>query len=608
MTKAQSFSAAFSNHTQDSCQLLDARIASREHTRVLKERPNVHSANRKRLYRSNVLSVLRQACDIPADRDELVRRFMRMANTLEHARAIAIKDTADSDLQEDDATPKERWHETLGGDVHGYRSLAQHRELLRQDAIKEHLFHPLLVALLAFQVGGPVNAANTATAHRWTLQPDQSTSAVHVQNFLMQGDDQDFFDDHRVTLVWEEREGEEATSMGNHHIFHSGDATPRRLATARVAGGDHGNATHKNAPTTIVYNSENTALVYECQDPAVIRHSINLDFHLNTMGEQLVRLFNPLELSEIQAAELTLGDLLTNFAIPNYQQHFHRLLFSPDSLQAIVRRLSRLDVPTLDLSIPSEQGKLNKRLNAYKQENHAHIPRSVRSMENDISISRSFQSAASFLENLRFKAQRDVHLPIGMDLFPYDLLDEDREWARKFLRDAVGEIIARRFTEYTAALTKTTYTVQDLLSPTQLEMFANKINERCLELAIAGYTDPHHMLTTLPSFASALGKAINGFKEAQATTEPWVDETDRQIFRTRCLYLFWCADWLLDYMGKPIEGQLMLKKLSKTEVARIRSDIALVARMLLLNWVAWGLFTERIQPGGFWVRRPNVRK
>jgi hypothetical protein len=184
----------------------------------------------------------------------------------------------------------------------------------------------------------------------------------------------------------------------------------------------------------------------------------------------------------------------------------------------------------------------DQRVKAYKHENHSKIPPAILSMEKDIPISGKYSSTAIFLNHVCFKARRDVHLPLGWDLFPYDTADDGREWARKHLRDSTGERVSQRLAQYSSALMKTPHTTHDLLSTMQLQSLANSIHKRCLELPRDGYIDSLSMLPSVPSLAFALGAAVNGSKEIDITEEPWVDDADSQIFRTRCSYLSLCAD------------------------------------------------------------------
>jgi hypothetical protein len=73
--------------------------------------------------------------------------------------------------------------------------------------IREEFLHPLLVALLAFKLGGPVNAAFTTHRHEWRLASDNTreTPSLHTE-----GDAGHMFEDLRITVVWEMRDGEAA--------------------------------------------------------------------------------------------------------------------------------------------------------------------------------------------------------------------------------------------------------------------------------------------------------------------------------------------------------------------------------------------------------------
>ncbi|KAF2030686.1 hypothetical protein EK21DRAFT_65071, partial [Setomelanomma holmii] len=455
----------------------------------------------------------------------------------------------------------------------------------------------LTIAILAFRMGGPVKAAKTAYSHLWKL-PEQTCHQAQPQNFHMEGDDGDLFDDHRLTIVWETRDALVSSASSSHHLFLSGDTRPQQLSIATEMREEN----EAGGPIAIIYDSRNAALVYECQDPEVTRYSLSLDFHLRTTANDVLCGLQDFKCDETYLSRLTYNDLLTGPTILDYNRHFDRLLFSPESLEIMVDRLRAIDISQPEHPQALSYDAFDQRVKAYKDENHSRIPPAILSMENDIRVSGLYASAALFFDNVCFKARRDVHLPLGWDLFPHDVTDDSREWARKQLRDSTGERVAQRLGEYAAALVKMPHTYRDLLSTAKLQSLANNVHKRCLELTSDGYIDPLSVLPSVASFAFALGKAINRPKEIQANVEPWIEEVDCQIYRTRCLYLFLCADWLADYLGKPLKGPFMLRTHGPKVIKRLRGEVTLMASVLLRNWVAWGMFVEGLPRGGDRIR------
>jgi hypothetical protein len=84
------------------------------------------------------------------------------------------------------------------------------------------------------------------------------------------------------------------------------------------------------------------------------------------------------------------------------------------------------------------------------------------------------------------------------------------------------------------------------------------LEQRCLELIGVGFVDDGGHLPSIAALAAAFGEAMNGLKQIQLELEPWVEGADLQVFRTRCLYLFWCAEWLVCYLVKPTPGPYMM--------------------------------------------------
>jgi hypothetical protein len=388
---------------------------------------------------------------------------------------------------------------------------------------------------------------------------------------------------------------------GQHHLFLSGDATPQKIIAATSTGG--ANASN---PTTILYDTKNASLVYDCQEAAVIRHSISLDFHLHiTPKDELSRL-SELRADLSQAEGMELIELLTSCPEEGYEMHFQRLLCNPKSLAAMVQMLSRIDPPApCPCSTPSNAAFL-KRVDDYKRDNVASIPPETLNFEHDIQVSGIYTTPMVFLQNLTSKACRDVHLPLGWNLFPYETTDDTREVARKYFRDMSEKSVGMRIGAYMSTLMKTPYSPQDLLSTAQLQELAEQIGHASLELITLGYVSIADVLPCIPSFVQALGRALNGPKEAQGRSESWFDESGLHLYRTRCLYLFWCVEFLVDYLGKPIEGPFMMMRMRKADIASIRGQVESLARMLLRNWVAWGLFVEGLPKGGFRVKKASA--
>jgi hypothetical protein len=590
---------------QDCSRLIGDRIACRNITHVAREKSVTKTLEENRRYKAKVLEVLLKTAADPETGNELTKKFLNLAESLEHVKGVAIPAEFDMIDDSDEDVLRDAGRVMFHGDsTYSGRLLALSPPgLLQQHFIFQGLLHPLFVALLAYQMGGPINAANTAYAHQWKL-PDQSLSDSDMKNFHMEGDNGDIliFDDHRITLVWEEHNGKPRGPSGKHHLFLSGQGSGAQpLKTASLMSSDKGKAS-----SVILYDAKSSALVYECQDPEAVRHSISLDFHTHTMTDDVLDLLATSEPTTLDLESITLSDLLLSFPVSNYSNHFHRILFSPDSLQAIISKLSSIDISAtqlIPLSPPATQQPFLQRLEDYKRDNHSHIPRDILSLEKDIFISGTYTSTSRFLEKLCQKARRDVHLPLGWDLVPQNPIEENREWARKIIRNLPGTLIHQRFAKQAPALTRVSYNTNDLLSTGQLQNLATGIEKRYLEVIGNGFIDESSVLPSMPSFVAALGSALNGPKEIQACAEPRVDEQDLQMYRTRSLYLFWCADWLENYLGEAIPGPFMIVKANSKEVEKMKGEMGLMARALLRNWAAWGCLMEVLPSGEFCIRQ-----
>ncbi|CAO2653243.1 Nn.00g026540.m01.CDS01 [Neocucurbitaria sp. VM-36] len=536
---------------------------------------------------------LMMANDEPAEK--LIEKFISLAETLEFSKAVALR--FGSAASEQGASLTRAWNDALEDAEETARmSFARRMELLDSPSVREGLVHPLSVALLAYHLGGPINAANTACGHIWKLPKLPVTEEL---SFHKEGDNGDFFEGCRITLVWETQHGEMKSASGKHHVFLTGDATPRPLRTMNTVDGND------TAPLSIIYDSKSAALYYDCPDPEAIRHSVTVEFHLNTILDDDIQLLSA-QCEQKDFEELTLTKLVTKFPIANYSALFHHLLFNTESLNAIAAKLSTLDISRPEPLPHTCKHPIKEAFEGYKKENWARVPPTIKSMEADVRISGTYSAPARFLDRLCIKACRSVHLPIGLDLFPQTTLEGNIESARKSIRDLPSECVEMRLVEYGPALL-VQYTSLDLLSTMDLHRLATLIGRRCLELISMGFVDAVCNLPSIAALAPTLGKALNGPIEIQVSQEPWVDESDLQVYGTRCLYLFWCADWLVCYLEKPDEGPFMLVDIKKDidALRTMRADVHNVSQLLLRNWVAWGLFVEGLPKGGFFVRRPT---
>ncbi|KAF1919187.1 hypothetical protein BDU57DRAFT_491273 [Ampelomyces quisqualis] len=442
-------------------------------------------------------------------------------------------------------------------------------------------------------MGGPINAAHTAFAHQWKL-PVDSRGPTDLANFHMEGDNGNndhIFDDYRITLVWEEYDGALRGASGSHHIFESGKSSDNRLLKSADLISYNGVGT----ASTILYNAKDATLFYQTDKRDAVRNSITLSFHLESADDEIRMLIEPAGAVQAEDGPSTLSELVLNNAGPGYSNSFQRLLLSPESLQAITERLSKIRLTPIDPPPASDaHSKLQQQADAYKEDNLAKIPADILAIEHDIIIAGIHPSAENFFGLLCVNARRDVHLPLGWEFLPQDPMDEHRERARKFIRDMPKQAVYARLENYVQAITGSPYSASDLLSTDQLQQLATSIETRAYELLTDGFVDPSHVLNSLPSFVGALGQVLNGEKEWGRFPQMHVTQYDFQVYRTRCLYLFWCADWLAYYNGKTVEGRFMIREVAKEEMDKGRREMVWTARLLVRNWVAWGLFGEAL--------------
>ncbi|KNG48496.1 hypothetical protein DDE82_002055 [Stemphylium lycopersici] len=582
-------------------QIVTDRVACRRPTCVLEKKPaDRYASARKAQYQQHFIGVILAACnqtEVFSQKTvaiKVVRQFLALAQTLKSSKALAfLFDMVDREEDRLDASEDEDESNTNGSPCPGHAS--ERPQLPTKHAWKDNL-HPLLVALIAFHYGGPVNAAFTAEKHEWKIPDD---FAKDQTCFYSEGDGGSIFDGLQITKVWETRDGKTRGPSGNHSVFLTGETQPRQLVAVDAQDQDFA-----NSPATILYDSSGAALYYDCQGLDAVRKSISLNFYLNVITDNEIQLMG-VSSQEYSCGRMSLTELVTNFPVPDYTARFHSLLFDPASLSAILTKLSSIHMPPPSALRDHSQSIREESFIAYKSDSLTHLPFEIREMDNDVTLNGVYPAPANFLDNVVLKARRDLHLPVGMNLIPQFPIEENQDAARKFIRDLPKYTISMRIAHYAPNLLAPTYTLSDLVSTSDLQKLAGLVERRCLELVGIGFVDESSCLLSMATLAHCFGAALNGLKEIDTILEPCIDEIDLQVYRTRCLYLFWSADWLTCYLEKPIAGPLMIADLEETgrNTAVVIREIHRVACILLRNWVAWGMFVEGLPQERIFVRR-----
>ncbi|CAN9304086.1 unnamed protein product [Alternaria alternata] len=245
--------------------------------------------------------------------------------------------------------------------------------------------------------------------------------------------------------------------------------------------------------------------------------------------QKFLVLAQTLESSKAVAFSLGIADSVEIAASTTAEKVAASLYSSPDvSLNAILATLGTLDVPPAPTIPKIGRCLLEERFETYKKDNWAHLPLEIKRMETDVYLEGTYPTAADFLNGVVLKARRDVHLPVGVKLFPQSPLDEISEEARKFIRDLPGDLISTRMAYYASALIDSAYTIGDLIPTANLHKFAELLERRCLELIGIGFIDDESRLSSMAALASAFGNAVDGLKEVQMVAEPWIEGLDLQ--------------------------------------------------------------------------------
>lgn len=580
----------------DQGKLVTDRVSSHHYTRSLTEHVNHERRiqEREEQYRCFIVNSLRSACPDETTLDVYMKNFRDLADILKSACAIEFPNQphVDEVLASEYSEAIDTTNENPAS---AYLCLAQHPDLLQSISTHQGFLHPLFISLLAYQMGGPVNAATTAYGHDWR----KSEGSTDLPAFHMEGDSGDILDDYRMTFAWERRGDTMKRLSGDHHIFLTGDTTPRQLAVVRSTA-----EKNDNSAVAIIYDAKNVALYYECEDAAATRSSISLDFHVSRLTNDDLVILNLPPRTETELEDLTLSQLLTNFPIHDYVSHFHRLLFSPSSIRCIFAALDTLTIPSPNPALQTATPSLKHRYTRWHADNLSHIPRSLTTMPRKPLLG-VYPTLTAFQHRLAFEMQLDMHRSLGVNLFPSTLTAAHREAARKWIRDLPGDAVFARLKPYVAGLSRNfPVTREGVLGTGVVRWFAGFVERKCLEVVARGdvRVGGGALVYAIGALARAIGNAVDGLKEVDVVPEPWVDEHDLWIFRARCVYLFWCADWVAGFLAQGLgtngDGDLEMER--EKEKREMRG----VAVSLLGNWMAWACVVEGLPGRPFRVRKP----
>lgn len=127
----------------------------------------------------------------------LVQKFLVLAQTLESSKAVAFSLGIADSVEIAASTTAEK----VAASIYSSPELASSSlDRPTPKPVQKDFLHPLLVALLAFKLGGPINAASTTHQHEWRL-PSEKTRGT--PSFYSEGDFVNMFEDLRIAVIWE---------------------------------------------------------------------------------------------------------------------------------------------------------------------------------------------------------------------------------------------------------------------------------------------------------------------------------------------------------------------------------------------------------------------
>jgi len=146
--------------------------------------------------------------------------------------------------------------------LHSYLNLGKHRSFLEAD-FNDAFLHPILVAIIAYSIGGPVCLVDARAKDTGPLEARAQDNMLHIDNTP-------FRDEYKVILLW--RKGETKGPAGQNFVFLPGTHLAARNCSVRSNGEAYSTENESVFVTekSLVGAFEVQEKLYGCESPTVI--------------------------------------------------------------------------------------------------------------------------------------------------------------------------------------------------------------------------------------------------------------------------------------------------------------------------------------------------
>ncbi len=444
--------------------------------------------------------------------------------------------------------------------IHSYINFANHPDFLTDQNYCAAFFHPLLVLMMSYAVGGPIRIVDVRGK-------DAEPLAVQAQDNMLHIDNTPFRKEFKVIVTW--KKGEVSGPSGQNFVFIPGThkgvrncqvspegkawstedgsifITPESVATVFELQNEilHTpptvvEVTHKTKPLTTVF--EAGALVhhrYRTKEKNTPRSCIIAAFH--RAQDNPGQFLSKKHLDQF-APQGSLLHLMMGSHQDNTEESFIAALVN--ETPAILEKLQDI----------SERN--STELVAYSEKvlDHSEFEQWKKTVTSSPTVADIKKTSAYFKLGAELNAELltkmmsfDKHGPIDLILYG-DGHEEIRKWARNRIREMQPAKLQARIQEFEKQGLLPDPSVDSFLSLGKLEVIAEHLVEVINNLAIpaieAANLDPNEKITKYDAFRSLkqlctdLGEAI-------------VRCSSRHAFLSTSLFLFWACDELKNLIG-----------------------------------------------------------
>ncbi|KAK7415438.1 hypothetical protein QQX98_005889 [Neonectria punicea] len=474
--------------------------------------------------------------------------------------------------------------------LHSYVNLANGPEFIKNSEYNDAFVHPLLVALIAYRMGGALRIIDTRGKDTEPMSANAQDNMLHIDNTP-------FHDEYKVLVVWKRGEAKgpsgqnftylPGTHQGNRNILVDKSGMPFSTERENLFGSDEAldglfafqeKATGKS-PTVIEVEYPEQPLSILFAAGALVHHRyrtkhgdprscMTAAFHLASDNPgALVRgphadkepttLVDFLIRHQGSGSDATFLDVLST-AAERVEVKIAELL-SPSGTTTLV--------DTSSMTLSEEQ------LQAWRQTVVTAPSASSIKFSRDVYVSDALGfDKPHLIANLVSAMMYDKHGLLQLILYE-DGRDETRKLSRKCIGEMRQDEITSRLAAWLPTLGEQAFTAKDIPDPAVLRDMAESISAAGTEKlkTLEGQSDSKAngvMLASLVRLISDLGEAVERCERPET-------------YASTSLYLFWAADDIAAFLDSSSNQQALS-----------------VAGVFLRNYVAFVLLLEAEQKAG----------